>query len=111
MKPFDLERALKGDPVVTANGDEVTQLTFFGGVENPYQLRGVICGALHAWDLKGYSPSRSVPRDLYMAPKKVYINIYKVNEGTKWETEGPYDQPGHKRMGRNYVARDVEVVL
>lgn len=29
LKPFDLEKALAGEPVVTRQGEEVTQLTLF----------------------------------------------------------------------------------
>lgn len=44
MKPFDLEKALSGAPVVTWEGKEVTQLTLFDIDESlsSYPLVGVI---------------------------------------------------------------------
>ena len=44
MKPFDLEKALAGAPVVTRDGREVTQLHLFDLKEHGYPLHGVING-------------------------------------------------------------------
>lgn len=41
MKPFNLERALAGDAVITRDGREVTQLVKFD-VESKYKLFGVV---------------------------------------------------------------------
>lgn len=42
MKPFNLERALKGAPVITRDGREVTQLHLFDAEGADYPLYGVI---------------------------------------------------------------------
>lgn len=42
MKPFDLEKALKGAPVVTRDGREVTQLFLFAVGDDKYPVYGVI---------------------------------------------------------------------
>ena len=42
MKPFDLEKALNGAPVITRDGREVTQLHLFDVAEKDFPLYGVI---------------------------------------------------------------------
>lgn len=42
MKPFDLEKALAGERVVTRDGDEVTQITKFDLIRSEYFIRGVV---------------------------------------------------------------------
>jgi hypothetical protein len=42
MKPFDLEKALKGAPVITRDGREVTQLCLFDVGDDKYPVYGVI---------------------------------------------------------------------
>ena len=48
MKPFDLEKALRGEKVVTRDGREVTQLTHFE-TQSAYRLHGVVSGRLYIW--------------------------------------------------------------
>lgn len=79
MKPFDLERALAGDPVVTRDGREVTQLTHFNVVDTTDPLVGVINGCLKSWKLKGtYFSEDGSPADLFMKSirREGWINIY-----------------------------------
>lgn len=40
MKPFDLQKALAGAPVVTRDGNKVLQLHRFTDVTGPYQMLG-----------------------------------------------------------------------
>lgn len=79
-KPFDLERALAGDPVVTRDGRPVTQLTHFKDVEyGSESLCGVVCGSLEKWMSDGrYYLAGTSGTDLFMAPKKrtVWVNLY-----------------------------------
>lgn len=42
MKPFDIEKALDGEPVVTRSGQPVTELTLFYATKEEYCLRGVL---------------------------------------------------------------------
>ena len=42
MKPFDLEKALNGAPVITRDGREVTQLYLFDVGDDKYPVYGVI---------------------------------------------------------------------
>ena len=51
MKPFDLQKALAGDPVVTKHGEKVEQLHLFK-LDGDYQfpLVCVVKGCMHFFD-------------------------------------------------------------
>lgn len=74
MKPFDLEAAKAGAPVVTRDGREVKQLTVFEGV-GVQPIFAVIENTIYQFDLNGSycSPHERSHLDLFMAPKKVQI--------------------------------------
>ena len=52
MKPFDLEAALAGAPVITRDGRPVTQLHKFDAT-TPLCLVGVVGGEVYSWCLEG----------------------------------------------------------
>lgn len=68
MKPFNLEAALAGEPVVTRDGRRVTQLTMFDGLSDRC-LAGVIDGILLQWDKNGrrYKVDSREAENLFMA--------------------------------------------
>jgi hypothetical protein len=81
MKPFNLERALAGDPVVTRDGKTVTQLIRFKTeVKKQNILYGVIDGCVHNWTLDGRRESdiKESPFDLFMGFVKQggWLNVY-----------------------------------
>lgn len=71
MKPFDLEKALTGEDVVTRSGEAVSQLTLFDVKGETDCLMGVVGGAdLVSWDKNGhYIADMTCAYDLFMAPK------------------------------------------
>ena len=83
MKPFNLEKALAGDPVVTRDGIPVTEIVRFNGLPHDRRLYGIINGGLVSFLDNGrfsvYEFSET-KYDLFMAPKIVkksgWINIY-----------------------------------
>ena len=78
MKPFNLERALAGDPVVTRDGRPVTQLASFKA-KGQNTLYGVIDGYVGSWTPEGrWSVDVELPNDLFMAPTKRggWMNVY-----------------------------------
>lgn len=78
MKPFDLEKALAGDPVVTRDGREVTQIHLFDTTAK-HRLFGVLFGEVEAFSIDGrYWDNGDSEADLFMAPKKrtVWVNLY-----------------------------------
>ena len=80
MKPFNLEQALAGKPVVTRDGREVTQLHLFDC--NKFPLVCVIGGYTTTMTKTGTENiGVSSDNDLFMASEKVikWVNIYKGN--------------------------------
>lgn len=76
MKPFDLEAALRGEPVVTRDGRAVTGLHKHEGVgRNAECLSGVCNGIVCLWFKDGYYDvdGEVCGYDLFMAQKKVKL--------------------------------------
>jgi len=80
MKPFDLEKALAGEPVVTRDGRKVTQLHMFNCDECLiYPLYGVVFENLEKWKRDGkYNIREESQNDLFMAEKEMccWVNVY-----------------------------------
>lgn len=89
MKPFDLQRALAGDKVVTRDVCEVTQLTRFNCAGEV--LVGVVNGYLQTWYEGGkYTAGGKVSGlDLFMAPKTVkrWVNFFHSGCANSFENE------------------------
>jgi len=66
MKPFNLERAIAGDPVCTQNGQLVDEFHYFDKCANHQRIVCIINGALVLFDEKGFSYNAY---ELRMAPK------------------------------------------
>lgn len=85
MEPFDLERALAGDPVVTRDGREVTQIHVFDTPEK-YKVYGVVRDKyITCWDINGnYTHGlEESNHDLLMKPKVIegWFNVHVNNNG------------------------------
>jgi hypothetical protein len=78
MIPFDLERALAGDKVLTRSGKPVTEITEFNLKGNAFNVYGVVKGELCCWGKQG-SLCSGDEYDLFMAPKPLsgFVNIYR----------------------------------
>lgn len=81
MKPFNLEKALAGDPVVTRDGRVVTEIVHLKTNIRP--IIAVIDGRARGYLIDGTTRSANdwSQRDLFMAPKKTtyYQLIFKRN--------------------------------
>lgn len=84
MKPFDLEKALAGDPVVTRDGKKVTEIIHLKTVPPSRSIIFVFDGRAHETGEDGrfyFGMNTESVNDLFMAPKIVkkegWINIYK----------------------------------
>lgn len=93
MKPFNLERALAGDPVVTRGGQEVTQLHLFSAINCDYPLVGVVDNDILAFTKEGYYRigDKKSAFGLLMAPvkKEIWVNIYEGGY-TPFEVSSPF---------------------
>lgn len=91
MKPFDLEKAKKGDPVITQGGDKVRILCFDSKIKN-YPIIALVtndsndeeCEEVETFTVTGkFNIFRSeiCSHDLAMALKKVtrWVNLYLVD--------------------------------
>ncbi len=82
MEPFDLEKALAGDPVVTRCGREVTEIHFFETCTEDRPIVAVIGGKMYSFFNNGTSSGTNNPteRDLFMKPKVIegWFNIYLI---------------------------------
>lgn len=97
-KPFDLERALAGEPVVTRQGDEVIQLTLFK-TNGIYKLAGVVKGELLRFTPTGkYFVNESHELDLFMK-----VKTHKVNG---FEVPAPVTNPENMKSGITYYVAD-----
>jgi hypothetical protein len=78
MKPFDIEKALDGEPVVTRSGQPVTELTLFYATKEEYCLRGVLEHEIMGWSVSGeYDKNiENHSRDLFMAEPERWVNIH-----------------------------------
>ncbi len=83
MKNFDLEAALAGEPVVTRDGQKVLWVK-----EVPDHGKGSLLVFVDGWfntqryysDGTFYSPTRPVDKDLFMAMRQGFINIYPLSD-------------------------------
>lgn len=91
--PFDLEKALAGEPVITRDGREVTQVTLFE-CESRYPVYAVVDGAICSFTKTGsdYDNGQSSQYDLFMKPKTRVINGFEVPapESESLEKGGEY---------------------
>lgn len=81
MRPFDLEKALAGEPVITREGLEVTELYLAKtATNNTQRLIAVTEGSLkhYSEDGKWQFDKNDSSKDLFMAPVKrqEWVNIY-----------------------------------
>lgn len=77
MIPFNLERALGGERVITRNGEEVTGLHHFKKVASEYSLFGVVNGKVTGFTVNGeILVDMHHEMNLCMAPPDEWINLY-----------------------------------
>lgn len=78
MKPFNLEAALAGDPVITRDGRDVKIAGY--NLDAPYrnQIVGWVGNEVYCWNFIGRYQGYETDTDIFMKPKKqiVWINLY-----------------------------------
>jgi len=96
LKPFDLEKALAGEPVVTRSGIKVIEVSCFKA-DIPFPLRFLLEDETNYTarrDGRTYGDYEDSPLDLFMAPttKTMWYCVYKDPNGnlitsTLYDTE------------------------
>ena len=94
LKPFDLEKALAGEPVVTRNGFKVIEINCFEQ-NTDYPVRVLFeNGGTNTYTKNGkvYTGNNDNGFDLFMAPKTktMWYCVYETVDGTI-TTSGLYD--------------------
>jgi len=95
MEQFNLERALAGEPVITRNGKEVTQLVYFHDVIHKDCVYGVIGNQIKNWCIDGkffHDDPNEFGADLFMKPKEnaIWVNVYKNKNGILYTNGADY---------------------
>lgn len=83
MKPFNLQEALAGKPVVDGYGSPVTELHYFETVSSKQRLVAVVAGEADSFSDNGqFLDDRASKNDLFMASEKKegWVNIYDPGE-------------------------------
>jgi len=98
MKPFDLEKALAGAPVVTKSGWPVSELTQFTVRDGLDALYGVVNGRVMSWRKDGVFDHDIDGNDLAMAPVKngCWLNTYLRGHHFGYQTKEEADQKAGK---------------
>lgn len=115
IKPFDLQTALAGKPVVTRDGAPVTDITHFPKATSKFRLGAVADGQLCTYTEEGmvYQSGSPSKFDLFMGTEEVtfYVNVYK--HGGKYDAVTHTTLAGAERgaRGGNAVATAVPVTV
>lgn len=114
MKPFNLDAAARGEPIITRNGQEILFLAHDRG--NPQEGRRLILRvagnpiAIFAYESGRISNGNSA-LDAFMAPKKrtVWVNLYPAAECFHYESEKEADDRGRpNRIGGKAWPLEIE---
>ena len=94
MIPFDLEKALAGEKVITRDGREVTQITHYE-VDSNYCVMAVINRAVVSLTMNGVHLQCSLC--VFMAPKTLsgFVNVY-ANRTSRYLSKSDADNGASK---------------
>jgi hypothetical protein len=95
MKPFDLEKALAGEPVVTRSGSEVLDIAYFPNKEGIYKVCAIIDGDTEWYTTDGnyYQDKTESYSDLFIKEPLIesWVNLYQsgseIITGASYKTE------------------------
>ena len=92
MKPFNLERALAGEPVITRDGEKITIAGYNANAKKYNQLAGWDSdGAILSWNFDGkFDTGHNSLNDLFMAPTERKEYIVRCVFGNAVWCEGPF---------------------
>lgn len=102
LKPFNLEEALAGKPVVTRDGRKVTEIYHFKTEGSSFPVCAIIGLSPNWFDLQGKNICSNPEFDLFMAPVTVtkWANIWKSGNGYYYLGGRLYDSKEEALMNR-----------
>lgn len=112
LKPFNLERVLAGDKVVTRDGEEVTELHFFKTISHNYPITAIIREEGYTFTVNGESfVNKITDEDLFMAPTKKtgWINIYNNMRGNSYCSIYPKKEEAIKHCDWKHLADCIQI--
>ncbi len=82
MKPFNLQKALAGEPVITREGKQVTEIHHFKTRNDKFNVIAIIDGYYRTFDESGNYSLTDNSNDLFMKSQIVeyWVNVYKREE-------------------------------
>lgn len=82
MRPFDLKLWKAGEPVITRDGREVKELTYFRTKKGIWKVYGTVDGELNSWNDAGTLVSyRESHLDLFHPEPEMWVNVYQSKGG------------------------------
>lgn len=112
MKPFDLEAAKAGKPLVTRDGRKVTDFKHFETMAGNEVCIAVFDGGEYEWYKKNgrYLLHDEHRNDLFMAPEEVtvWVNVYKSQSNSTGFKAGEYtyeskEKAEQRKANENYI--------
>ena len=90
MKPFDLKKALAGEPFMTRTGIKITEFYYFKDYKKQCKLWCVINGDLRSYHDNGiYFNINESQSDLVMIEPEQWVNVYWFSPNNNW-CKGPF---------------------
>jgi hypothetical protein len=113
MKPFDLEAAKRGEPIVCRNGTPAKFIAHVPEANDGRRLIVLISNFIFTHFENGREYPSDTDRDLFMAPKKrtVWVNLYENGLANFHGTEEYADQSAskhHDRIGKRAYPVEIE---
>lgn len=115
MKPFDLEAAKRGEPIVTRGVEAAKFIAHVPDAEIGFRVVVMLDGVIECYcDDGSYRPSWKSTYDLFMAPRKrtVWVNVYPPGTncfGGAYETEAiANNYAGRNRIGNRAWPLEIE---
>ncbi|MNK14373.1 hypothetical protein D3C87_324900 [compost metagenome] len=95
MKPFDLEAAKRGDPLITRGGEVVKFIAHVPEAKEGYKVVALVEGIVRSFGKDGKWMEDDITHlDLFMAPKKktVWVNFYGFTDGSGYTSNAHISQ-------------------
>ena len=117
MKPFNLEAAKRGDPIVTRDMREAKFIVHVPEANPSFRINVLINGEIFSLSETGnyWEGTKASTNDLFMAPKKrtVWVNLYVIHcqlryQFTTEKEANEYDRLGAERIGGKAYPIEVE---